>query len=450
VFIVLFIQVFVNMRFISSLIVLPGVLATTAFDDHCQAACRELGVCNETKVTFCWDGNCHNVRVHEGLLVYGERSKGDPFTCTQATEMMKSSGKSSSAAAAAAAAGDVSFGAVGIHNIGNTCYMNSVVQILGHITPFGRFFIDLFGEIRKRPALPLSEDEIKVIEGFRISFRKMYSAEHIDDEGVLENLRQGLLALRPPTAVDVFEDWEQADASDAFLVIVHVLNQISAKYGGPSLDSIFGFSELEETRCITCRKIFESPNPDSLSILYGEFSPAMIASEAPVDLIATLRTRLHSSYVNRDICSENDCTGHSRAASLRTVVVGNESGGPQILVVGLQRKHFADRRIKRITTPVRIPERLNLEDIPDNRGFVGHYRLIGIVHHRGGADGGHYISQFLNIVGEKKRVVNPRTGVEEEVIDRKWFEANDSVITQLDGRPNEISHTATMIVYERI
>ena len=213
------------------------------------------------------------------------------------------------------------------------------------------------------------------------------------------------------------------------------------------METIFGFKELEQTTCISCGRVFRPAHADNLSIFYGLFTDAMRASRTPVDLIATLRARLNPENVQRDICAENACLGHSRAASSRRLIV---SEGPQILVIGLQRKHFVGRALERINTPVRIPDRLNLEDIPDNEGFVGHYRLVGVVHHSGSASGGHYISHFLNLVGEKRNVEDPLTGAMREITDRKWFEANDAIITQLDGRPDETSTTATMIVYEKI
>jgi len=377
------------------------------------------------------DGNCHQLRVQDNGAIHYGGTEGKPLTCDMASELI---GHKSPPAAAAHSLSD--FGAVGIHNIGNTCYMNSAIQILGHLIPFAKYFIVLQKRIRaqyrrKRP----TEDEKNVMNGFIEILRKMYSAEHVLDEGKLVMFQRSLRALRPEEMRDVFEEGEEADASEALQAMVQILSEISKKYPpetGLPLEHIFEFTQVETIRCEGCDRV--ARGPDTRTILNGIFTDKMRRDGDVVNLIDTIKAHFVEERVQRDLCIEDQCAGHgfTRYATKRTSIQG---AGPDVLLVGLQRKVYDGRRLLRINNFVQIPELLDLgEDLRGIAadGFTGQYELVGIIDHGGSADGGHYIAKFRNI------------------LEGKWYEANDSRITRLADGPPELSQTAVLFVYQKL
>ena len=420
------------MRFyhITTFVAVTASTTTVVRADDCQKVCNEFIGGGKSSHCIKADGNCDQLRVRDnGAIQYGGTG-GKPLTCDMASEWI---GHKSPAAAAASLS---DFGAVGIHNIGNTCYMNSALQILGHLLPFADYFLKLQARMHSQyETKPPTEDEKNVMNGFIRIFRNMYSAEHVLDEGILASLQRSLLALRPVEMADVFEEDEQADAPEALQAMVQILSGISKKYPPENrlpLEHIFEFTQVETIRCEECDRVSEVP--DTRTILNGIFTPEMRQGQDVVNLVDTIRANFREDRVQRDSCIEDQCAGHgfTRDATKQTFING---ASPDVLLVGLQRKVYHERRLLRINNFVEIPRELVLErDLVGIAavGFTGTYRLVGIIDHGGSADGGHYIAKFRNM------------------LEGKWYEANDSRITRLAEGPPELSQTAVLFVYQKL
>ena len=398
-----------------------------------------FGLCSVVAGDDCQDVCASYVEGCRGSRCEGGKCTGlTGLTCAQAAEML---GK----AAAGGRVGAIGPGAVGIRNIGSTCYLNSMLQIFAHSAPMLEFFVNLRDN---RRVDELGEVDRQFIDSLQLILANMYTGVGIDnDRGLLTVLRDTLRLYAD--GGDLFLPNVESDVGEAVPKVLENLSRISASIAGASTDTVFGFTEVSERRCIETGVVGRTREPSN--ILFAEFGGA--TARNPLVAI-NLMDVFGSSRVPERVEGIEDC-GRG-PAEIRRVIVGE---GPQTLVIGLKRFEFdmatlANRKIEKLVT---IPAKFDLATLPLAGEAVGTYKLIGIVHHIGATiGGGHYTSEILNVVGERIQARRPdgslvtdAAGAPVMIADRKWFNANDAVITQIDG-PTLTSQTGYMFVYERI
>ena len=106
---------------------------------------------------------------------------------------------------------------------------------------------------------------------------------------------------------------------------------------------------------------------------------------------------------------------------------------PKILVIHLKR--FSRR--EKISTSIGIPGTLNMREYKtpgSNHSSLKQadsYKLYGISHHSGSLNGGHYVGEVMN------------------VDDRKWYNCNDSHVSQSRSGADKSSSSAYVLFYVR-
>jgi ubiquitin C-terminal hydrolase len=289
-------------------------------------------------------------------------------------------------------------GVRGLVNLGSTCYLNSLLQVLMHTTCIRDTFLSIDTDrvtgdsvdhhlIRNLSSLVT---EAWVYPGPAITPWQVFNALHSIDPVI-------------------FNQYEQQDGHEAFVAFRTALEGASSR----TMVGMHDFFGLDLSRTISCTDGSgdRPPTPareDGLLLSLFEKSDGVTIQELVQDYFAPEEMGV------LDACGG----GHG----VRRVEIVNL---PRVLVLALHRNLGPGS--PKITTSVEINDILGGSIFPSATP-QSMYKLAGIMNHHGSnVKTGHYTSSFQ--------------------IDGQWYEADDSVVTRRQAAPHS-SQRATVLVYE--
>uniref|UniRef100_A0A8D0CP09 Ubiquitin carboxyl-terminal hydrolase 13 n=1 Tax=Sander lucioperca TaxID=283035 RepID=A0A8D0CP09_SANLU len=139
-------------------------------------------------------------------------------------------------------------GYTGIKNLGNSCYLGTVLQVLFSIPDFQRMYVGNLQRIFDYSPLDPSQDFATQIQCVCVCDAQMLSFQH-QQKGVSPRMLKALVSRGHPE----FSSNRQQDAHEFFLHILNVVERNSAGSENPS--DVFRFLVEERVQCCQTRRV---------------------------------------------------------------------------------------------------------------------------------------------------------------------------------------------------
>ena len=359
-------------------------------------------------------------------------------------------------------------GIAGLVNLGNTCYMNSVLQMLSHCSGFRSFFRDFL-----RAAAPLrlaGEGGHRIVRQSTVRLKDALLEHDPPDRLALTEATHALLrvlwsgrwsSVVPRRFVNAvwkhgasFAARKQQDANE---FLNFYLGRVDDELRPPKAASsvlmdLFGVDQYQEVRCDGCGSVTRRTEPLLGLVLSlpdrtenrGEDDARDAATETADDDAIDLLECFKSLRTTGRFVGDNqfDCdTCRAKKDATWSVTLQRY---PQSLLVSLRRTLWnPEKGLRKDSRRVKFPLELDASSLLDmgkdrasspDVDFEGcHYSLISVVSHSGSSPFvGHYIS-WCRVGG---------------VIGKKWFLFNDSRVTPAT-EAEVLGAEAFILLYER-
>jgi ubiquitin C-terminal hydrolase len=281
-------------------------------------------------------------------------------------------------------------------NIGNSCYINVCIQVLGHTLPLRNLFVSgMFKETFQNEPISL---KTKFVTDYYNLSKGMYGD---NEDCIVQPITFRNTLIR---CVDQFKGSRQQDAHECLIFILQLLHDglsipvsvdiVSETPGRNPTLSWASFLKHEKNshiiqwfygqyesmkQCLNCQSVF--PTYDAWNCLSLEIPISQMKSQFSLDDLLTAHVapeRLEDKYN----CEK--CQGHQDAISQHLIWKC-----PPILVI--QMKRFRSNGGK-IVVPIEYPLELDLRKYisPNNKDQTTVYDLYAVIYHQGQLNGGHY------------------------------------------------------------
>lgn len=287
-------------------------------------------------------------------------------------------------------------GPVGLHNIGQTCCLNCLIQVL--LMNMG------FTQILKRMTVPREVDE----QRRSVPFQLLLLLEKMQDSRQKAVRPMELLYCLQKYNVPMFV---QHDAAQLYLTVWNLIKgQITDVDLVERLQALYTIQMKESLICLECT-METSRNSIMLTLPLSLF-------DMDSEPLRTLEDALHCFFQPRELSSKNKCFCENCGKKTCGKQVFKLMDLPQTLTIHLMRFSIRNSRTEKICHSLFFPQSLDLnqfllteKDLSNAEYQLGkQYELFAVIAHMGLADFGHYCAYIRNSV------------------DGKWFCFNDSSV----------------------
>ena len=297
----------------------------------------------------------------------------------------------------------------GIRNLGNSCFLNTALQILANATSSldGRPFEDVFTgkmgfAIRNYNMHAYTAKKCPTLYGILLFFNSKFDeSKKVIERAKMEEVIKYLNMHAPHNKI--YEGYQEDSTEALQRILERAIKELDEVKNDQTLSpkDRNNFKNLRDSIFLTFG--FNSEDPDNKLVANGFICPGQAIPEEKLNSGKSLNLE----------------------ETLNTGLISGES--PKNLIVQLPRKFFAKGRQIKLQNPINIPEFL------DVNGKT--YMIKNISMHEGGATGGHYYSYTR--MGDK------------------WYKLNDSIVEECkEGSgildQENVRRNATNAVYESL
>lgn len=295
----------------------------------------------------------------------------------------------------------------GIRNLGNSCFLNTALQILANATSSldGRPFEDVFTgkmgfAIRNYNMHAYTAKKCPTLYGILLFFNSKFDeSKKVIERAKMEEVIKYLNMHAPHNKI--YEGYQEDSTEALQRILERAIKELDEVKNDQTLSpkDRNNFKNLRDSIFLTFG--FNSEDPDNKLVANGFICPGQAIPEEKLNSGKSLNLE----------------------ETLNTGLISGES--PKNLIVQLPRKFFAKGRQIKLQNPINIPEFLNVNGKT--------YMIKNISMHEGGATGGHYYSYTR--MGDK------------------WYKLNDSIVEECkEGSgildQENVRRNATNVVYE--
>ncbi|XP_007935201.1 ubl carboxyl-terminal hydrolase 18 [Orycteropus afer afer] len=289
-----------------------------------------------------------------------------------------------------------SHGLVGLHNLGQTCCLNSLIQV---------FVMNMgFTKILKRITVPRGAEEQKR----SVPFQLLLLLEKMQD-----SRRE---AVRPLELVYCLQKYKvplfvQHDAAQLYLTIWNLIKtQITDVDLVERLQALYTIQMKESFICLDC-SMENSRNSKMLTLPLSLF-------DIDAKPLKTLEDALQYFSQPRELLGKSKCFCENCGKSTHGKQVWKLTHLPQTLTIHLKRFSIRNLQTEKICHSLCFPQSLDFNQVFSIEQDLcntedqseGQYELFAVIAHTGMADFGHYCAYIRNSV------------------DGRWFCFNDSSV----------------------
>lgn len=334
-------------------------------------------------------------------------------------------------------------GLTGLANVGNTCYLNSCVQILSHTYDLNNFLNnkEYKNKLKNKP------DTILLIEWDNL--REMMWSKNcvIAPNGFVKAINNVSMIKNN----DLFIGHNQNDISEFLLFILDCFHNSLSREVNMEINGIIE-NEVDQlaVKCYDMmKKMYKNEYSEILEMFYGisiteirsindTFIKCTPEPYCIISLSIPINENRNARYTLMDCMDEycknellegdnaymNDTTGEKEDVNKKTIFWSL----PKHMIIDIKRYDITG---KKLHNHIDIP----IHNVDFTKYVVGYeknsyiYDLYGVCNHSGGTLGGHYTCTIKNANG-------------------KWYEFNDTSISEIDER-NIITNRSYCLIYRK-
>ena len=326
-------------------------------------------------------------------------------------------------------------GLCGLTNLGNTCYMNAILQCLNNTMPLLEYFISN----TYKKDVNLDKIEKYIVEHWNVVSRSLWFSNNIVSP---QQLHSSISMVVLKRGLNQFQNYSQNDSQEFlqfFLESLHTAlsKEVVMKINGSATNKLDNYALIALE---SWSKFFSKEYSKIIELFYGQFFTTIttidigkepilsesfepfssLSLEIPKKLDVSLYDCL-DNFTNTEILSSTDVSEKSKRIMFWSL--------PTVLVIFFKRW---DNRRNKINTNIDFPL-LNLDMSKYMQGYNKSsykYNLYAVVNHSGGSGGGHYYSYNKNNDGN-------------------WYKYNDTIVSTTNTS-RLVSSDAYCLFYNKV